>query len=208
MTTRDQQPDDHLDDRFDGQTAPEARDALDEHVAAGADADAEERNLLALLRAYGADSAPAADPEFLRRALDHAVLTGAKRSRRRVWLKGFGSAIAAGLALFAITLTLLKEPEGGVPQVTMALYEPQTVHLVFASADELRDAQFTVTLPDGLELAGFEGEREIRWMTTLKAGKNVLPLRLVASSIEGGEVLATLEHEDDDRTFRLEVTVI
>ena len=99
-------------------------------------------------------------------------------------------------------------PAAGVPAVTMVLEEPHTVKLVFASTSELIDATLTVMLPDGIEIAGFEGQREISWETSLTAGKNVLPLKLIATSPMGGEILATLRHNDDDRTFRLHVTVI
>jgi hypothetical protein len=36
----------------------------------------------------------------------------------------------------------------------------------------------------------------------------VLPLTLIATSSQGGELLATLRHEDDDRTFRVQVIII
>lgn len=160
------------------------------------------------LKAYGARPVPGGSDEFFERSMRQAVLGGARRARRRVWLRGFGTAIAASLALFAVTLMLMKDPQTSIPSVTMELAEPQTVNLVFASATVLRDATLTVTLPEGVDLAGFEGEREVTWMTSLQPGKNVLPLSLVASSAQGGEVLATLVHEDDDRTFRLRVTVI
>ena len=66
----------------------------------------------------------------------------------------------------------------------------------------------TVTLPDGIEIDGFAGQREITWRTSLKAGNNVLPLTLIATSPAGGELLAVLQHEEDDKIFRLQVTVI
>ena len=65
----------------------------------------------------------------------------------------------------------------------------------------------TVSLPDGIELAGFPGQREITWETSLREGRNLLPLTLVALTPTGGELLARLEHDDRDRTFRLHVTV-
>ena len=65
----------------------------------------------------------------------------------------------------------------------------------------------TVTLPDGVELDGFPGQREIAWQTSLNEGKNLLPLKLIAVSPMGGEVLARLEHGDRDRTFRLRIDV-
>jgi len=62
-------------------------------------------------------------------------------------------------------------------------------------------------LPDGVELAGFPGQREIAWQTSLVEGKNYLPLELIALSPVGGEVLARLEHDNRMRTFRLRIEV-
>ena len=168
--------------------------------------------LQSLLREYGESDMSAPDATFFDQAIAKAAHTGTRRQRNRYWLRGFGSAVAAGLALFAVTLMLLRAPESidanGMPGVTMALEQPQTVNLVFASANELVDATLTVLLPDGIDVAGFEGQREITWVTSLREGNNVLPLKLIATSPRGGELLATLQHEDDDRTFRLQVNVI
>ncbi len=89
----------------------------------------------------------------------------------------------------------------------MALEEPRTVNLVFASATSLDSATLTVSLPEGIELEGFPGQREISWETSLSEGKNFLPLTLIALTPTGGELLARLEHDDRDRTFRLQVDV-
>ncbi len=91
--------------------------------------------------------------------------------------------------------------------MSVALEQPRTVNLVFASAAPLAAATLTVTLPDGIELDGFPGQREITWETSLSEGRNLLPLTLVALTPAGGELLARLEHEDRNRTFRLHVTV-
>jgi len=91
--------------------------------------------------------------------------------------------------------------------VTMSLEEPRTINLVFASKEPLDTATLTVMLPQGVEMQGFPGQREVTWQTSLNAGKNLLPLKLIATSPVGGEVLATLEHDDRGRTFRLRVDV-
>jgi hypothetical protein len=127
-------------------------------------------------------------------------------------MTGFGSAIAAGLAIWVITAMLMTTPQipdigPAIPGVTIALEQEQTVRLVFASATALDSAMLTVSLPEGIELAGFPGQREITWETSLQKGKNLLPLTLVALTPAGGELLATLEHDDRDRTFRLLVEV-
>ena len=59
----------------------------------------------------------------------------------------------------------------------------------------------------GVEMAGFPGQSEISWETSLNKGRNLLPLKLIALTPVGGELLARLEHDDRDRVFRLQVDV-
>ncbi len=169
----------------------------------------EDQALQALLKDYPAPEAPAG---FYEQALARATHEGSRRQRNRWIMTGFGSAVAAGIALwfvggffFATPEATISEPQ--IPGITMTLEEPRTVNLVFASATALDSAMLTVTLPDGLELAGFPGQREIKWQTSLNEGKNFLPLTLIAVSPMGGEVLARLEHNDRNRTFRLRIEV-
>ena len=155
---------------------------------------------------------PAADAGFYDQALVRATHAGSRRQRNRWLLTGFGAAIAATIAVWMIGGMLLTNPqlpdaESAIPGVTMALEEPRTVNLVFASATRLDSATLTVSLPVGIELEGFPGQREISWQTNLSEGKNLLPLTLIALTPTGGELLASLEHEDRDRTFRLRVDV-
>lgn len=169
----------------------------------------EDQALQALLKDY-----PTPEPSagFYEQALARATHEGSRRQRNRWIMTGFGSAVAAGFALWFIGGFFLATPDGsvtgpGIPGVTMTLEEPRIVNLVFASATALDSATLTVTLPDGVELAGFPGQREIKWQTSLNEGKNLLPLELVAVSPKGGEILARLEHKDRDRTFRLRIDV-
>ena len=169
----------------------------------------DEQQLLDLLQEY---PAPEAEEGFYDRALIRAVHKGSRRQRNRWMLAGFGSAIAAGLAIWVITAMLMTTPqlpdaEPTIPGVTIAMQQEHTVRLVFSSAQALDEATLTVSLPDGIELAGFPGQREITWQTSLQEGKNLLPLTLIALTPSGGEVLARLEHQDRNRTFRLRVDV-
>ena len=207
--------DKHLDDHLDGDLDDATSTELVAHLAACADCRSrvdDAMQLQRLLTRYGADTAPQPDEGFFDRALIRAAHQGGRKQRNRWIMTGFGGAIAAGLVMWMLGGMLLKSPDlpqpAGIPQVTMALEEPRTINLVFSSAEDLDGATLTVNLPDGLELAGFQGQSEVTWMTSLTKGKNVLPLKLIATMPRGGELLATLQHEDDDRTFRLQVTVI
>jgi hypothetical protein len=168
-----------------------------------------DQEVLELLRDY---PMPEAHAGFYDQALVRATHDGTRRQRNRWLLTGFGSAVAAAAAIWIVSGVLfgspdLPAPEATIPGVTIALEEPRTVNLVFASATALDSATLTVTLPDGVELDGFPGQREITWETSLDKGKNLLPLTLVALTPAGGELLATLEHENRGRTFRLQVNI-
>lgn len=169
----------------------------------------QDQEIQALLKDY---PMPDAEAGFYDQALVRATHEGTRRQRNRWLVTGFGSAMAAGLALWMIGVVFLATPElpsvePQIPGVTMTLAEPQTVKLIFASAEALDSATLTVQLPDGIELSGFPGQREVTWQTSLAEGKNLLPLKLIATSPIGGEVHATLVHNDRGRTFRLRVDV-
>ena len=168
-----------------------------------------EHRLQSSLKEYGNLSMPTPDGTFFDHALIAAARAGKKQQHKRSWMTGFGSAVAAGLAIWIVSsvfFTTTEMTQTNLPTITMAVEEPHTVNLVFSSASDLPNATLTVLLPEGFELAGFEGQREVTWMTNLSAGKNLLPLRLIATRPASGELVATLRHGEDDRTFYLRVT--
>ena len=155
---------------------------------------------------------PQADAGFFDQALARATLQGSRQQRNRWVMTGFGGAIAAGLAVWMIGGMLMTTPElpdagANIAEVSMALEEPRTVNLVFSATEAMHNATLTVSLPAGVELAGFPGQREISWETSLSEGRNLMPLKLIAWTPAGGELLARLEHDDRDRVFRLRVDV-
>lgn len=169
----------------------------------------QEQELLDLLKDY---PTPQAEAGFYDRALARATHRGSRKLRNRWLATGFGSAIAAGLAAWLVFGFLLGTPvqeiaEPTIPGVSIALEEPKTVRLMFASKQALDNAMLTVSLPEGVELSGFPGQREIMWETSLVEGRNVLPLTLVALTPAGGEVLAKLQHGDREQTFRLKINI-
>ncbi len=203
---------DNFDDYVD-ETLGEGVTALLDHHVATCDSCQQlierEHQLRSLLREYGDSSMPTPDASFFDQSLIAAQRHGVKQQQKRSWITGFGSAVAAGLAVWLLSGVIIDAPttDTAIPTITMALEVPRTINLVFTSESDLKNATLTVSLPEGIEIAGFEGQREITWMTDLKAGKNLLPLRLVATLPTTGELLATLRHGEDDRTFRLLVDV-
>jgi len=170
-----------------------------------------EHGLRESLKDYGEFTTPRPDAAFFDHALAKAAQNGTRRQRNRWVMTGVGGTIAAGLVLWMLGGMFLKTPdvsEPAIPAIAMTLEEPRTLNLVFSSATALTNATMTVDLPQGVEVEGFAGQRQITWMTSLTEGKNVLPLTLIATSPQGGELMATLRHGGDDRMFRIQVTVI
>jgi len=171
--------------------------------------DQDDPQIQALLKDY---PMPQADAGFYDQALARATLTGTRRQRNRWIMTGFGGALAAGFAIWMIGGMLMTAPQlpgedAAIPGVTMALEEPRTVNLVFTAAEAISSATLTVSLPAGIEIAGFPGQSEISWATSLNEGRNLLPLKLIALTPAGGEMLATLEQGDRSRVFRLHLDV-
>jgi len=203
-----------LDDYVDGHMDHAASAALAVHIESCDDCQlalAGEHGLRESLKDYAESGMPRPDAAFFDRALAKAAQNGIRRQRNRWVMTGVGGTIAAGLMLWILGDMFLKTPEiaePALPSIAMTLEEPRTLNLVFSSATALANATITVVLPQGVEVEGFAGQREITWITSLTKGKNVLPLTLIATSPQGGELVATLRHEGDDRSFRVRVTVI
>ncbi len=203
-----------LDDYVDGHMDHAASAALAVHIESCDDCQlalAGEHGLRESLKDYAESGMPRPDAAFFDRALAKAAQNGIRRQRNRWVMTGVGGTIAAGLVLWMLGGMFLNTPEiaePALPSIAMTLEEPRTLNLVFSSATALANATITVVLPQGVEVEGFAGQREITWITSLTKGKNVLPLTLIATSPQGGELVATLRHEGDDRSFRVRVTVI
>ena len=203
-----------LDDYVDGLMEPADSVTLTAHIEDCADCrellDGELR-LRESLKDYGESSMPRPEAAFFDRTLLKAAQHGAHRQRNRWVMTGVGGTIAAGLVLWMLGGMFFKTPqvaEPVLPAIAMTLEEPRTLNLVFSTATALTNATMTVVLPQGVEVQGFAGQQQITWMTSLTEGKNVLPLTLIATSPQGGELMATLRHEGDDKTFRVRVSII
>ena len=194
---------------LDGELEPTEVEAIEHHLqscATSRQAYADERQLRAALRQL-----PVAGPTagFFERALKEAA--GRHQRHRHHWLGiGFGGGLAAGLALWVVTGLLspqLPAPDQSLAGVSIALNEVHNVNLAINARHELSQAQLTITLPAGMELAGFPGRHQLSWHTDLKAGNNLLQLPVVAHSAEGGVLVARITHQDQSETLRINMKI-
>jgi hypothetical protein len=209
-----------LDDYLDGNLSVSARVGFEEHVTACANCARALEQARAVLG--GLAALPVAGPSagFFDRALAKAAQQGLQQqtAQHRRHLRGgwFAGALAAGLSALVVGGLVLMQPQVGpsgpsstaVAALELTIAEPRTFNLVFASTEALGDVSLTVDLPAGIELVGHPARRQVRWTTQLQAGKNVLPLQLVGIEGSGGEIVATLQRDDKQKVFNININLL
>lgn len=199
-----------LDDYLDGTLAEAERQAIHAHLSACSTCQsviAEEKDLRDMLRNL---PVPPPSAGFADRALRIAVERNSQHHHRAGFIKGFGAAMAAGLALWVIVgiLPVSKAPTtSGDHEISIALYQTQNVKLAFHTVNEIKDARITIQLPENLALAGYEGRRELAWRTDLTKGDNILTLPIKAQAIAKGRILARIEHGNQTKTIEIAIDV-
>jgi len=128
---------------------------------------------------------------------------------RAVFAAGFGSAIAATLAVWLISNTWLADRPVVPPvhQVALQIEQPRTITLAFNSPDTLEKVTFQLQLPKGVALAGRPDTRQLQWQDSLKRGRNVLQLKLIGKYRTKGTLVATIEHDGGQKVFRVPLSV-
>jgi len=152
--------------------------------------------------------APRLRPDFLAETVGKAQSPMPRqRSRGYGFAAGFGSAIAAGIAVWFTVM--LYSPQGEeaplLQTVSMSVGRVQQVNLVFNSPEQLSQATFTLLLPENAEVEGYPGKRELTWTASLHKGRNRLTLPLRLASLGQGELVARISHGKEQKEFRLKL---
>lgn len=183
------------------------REAM-QHAADCADCQAALRALEAM-RTLRDEPIPLVPDAVIEHAVEHALATSPSQRYRRGFWTGLasGAALAATLAALVIGGWLWDRAVApvAVPEVRAALNQRSDVTVEVESPEPLANAEVRVELRGGVELAGYAGQRELRWSTDLDRGVNQLTLPVVAIDAGGGQVLVEVTHGQKRRTFVLDV---
>lgn len=149
-------------------------------------------------------------PEPTKAFFDHAFARAvAQIPPQRDWHLT-GLALAASIMLiFAVNLMLKHktDPVEDLPGLAIALNQVEEVSLVFESGRTIENARFSIELPEGIELSGYPGQREISWEGNLAQGRNLLVLPVEARSGHGGKLVAYVTHTGKRKEFVLRMVV-
>lgn len=196
-----------LDEYMTGELEPRVVDAAGVHLRACSNCQqrlARRHELRASLRSQ---VVPAPRPEFFGQALARARQS--RPARFSLWPRMIGAALAASLAVW-IGFGWLSGPQSEsnkLAGIVIVLHETKTVHLAFNAEQALTGAMLHIRLPDGVELQGFPGQREIHWRTDLARGVNLLSLPLTAVAASEGTLRARLEHDARSTEFTVQLRV-
>jgi len=193
-----------FDDLLDGELPLPQTEAVQRHLttcAACREVLDREQGFRTVLKAQ---EVPPPSPGFAVRALANAQRK-ATAPRRRAFVAGFGSAVAAVLVLW-LGVALFPHGasnNGAIPTVTLALAQPQMVRIVFTAPQDFPDATLTILLPPHTALKGYPGKQEVVWRSSLYKGRNMLTLPIEADQKPGGNLIAKIHYGTDTKTFRL-----
>jgi hypothetical protein len=153
--------------------------------------------------------APEMRAEFPAEVFARVARANTSRHARWQFAAGFGSAIAAGVALwFAVTLSSVQpETAQTLQTVSLDLGQTEEISLVFDSPEEFGQTTFALLLPDNAELQGYPGKHEFIWSASLRKGKNRLTLPIRVAAPGDGEIVARISQSDDVKIFRLKLNV-
>ncbi|WP_455210840.1 zf-HC2 domain-containing protein [Kaarinaea lacus] len=195
-----------------------------------ADAMSQNRQLRQLLKSA---AVPPPSTGFVDRALRHAVQQNGPihrgpmhhDSHRQGFIKGFGSALAAGLAIWAV-VSLFPSQQGTETQtpmqrvaqnqtnnqandnaISITLHEATSIKLAFHTAQAVEGATITINLSDNLELVGYQNRQTLEWKTNLLAGDNVLTLPIKALQLQQGKIIAQVSHNNVKKFIELKLDV-
>ena len=144
---------------------------------------------------------------FFEQTMHKTVLpTTAKHRPGRFWLgTGFGAAVAASLFALAFALGLLAPNEDVIAGFQIALNETRHMDIAIETDRELQEATITIILAGNVDLQGFPGQRELSWSENLEAGVNRLSLPLIATGMDGGQVVVRLNHPRSEQVFVIDL---
>ena len=197
-----------FDDLLDGSLTLPAREALQRHLAECSGCRAAHDRARVVQRALRSLPVEPPAPGFATRALRaarQAQAAGARRPRTG-FAAGFATALAASLVVWLVAVSP-HAPSATGPSVAVARDHPQTINLVVNVPQDMPDAILAVHLPEATELAGYPGERQLLWQTSLRRGENLLALPVIVRGASAGELVATITHGDQQKIFRLRLQV-
>lgn len=160
-----------------------------------------DRQMRELVHALGELPLPDRQSHNLR---THSARPRAHRTRTLATAAAIVMAFAAGMLL----APLQTESQGStVIRAEAVQLQPQQtkqIQVAVAAPRTMDEVQFTIELPDGVELEGYPGQRVVGWQGRLSEGRNrlTLPVRVTRNTADG-DLIARIRHAEGGSELRV-----
>jgi len=128
-----------------------------------------------------------------------------RSGKQRFWMgTAFGGAVAASLIAIAFFFGWTgseQHPAGSTAEFVVSLGEPRQMNLAFETDRPLDGATISILLSGDVEIEGYGLQRELTWSEDLDAGVNRLSLPVLASGIDGGQMIVRMIHPLSEQVF-------
>ena len=197
--------DDYLDDMLEEATQNE----FQEHLEACPDCQRRLADEQALRSALKALPSPVPDPEFAASVFKRAVAAQPSRP----WINTSAVVRIAASILVIIALGVMVRgfslPERSEwREAFVRVNQAEEIRLVFRSTQDLDGVTLRLKPQDGVNLVGYENQREVVWQANLNRGENLLVLPVIVRNLEGGTLIAEIRHGNQSKQFNLRIKVI
>lgn len=205
-----------LDDFLSGGLSGELQSAIEEHARyCGGCAETLQAAKFVSLELRRFMAVPEPDDAIFSRAIDRALDVVPEptvaETPRRFWAgAAVGAALAASLVLGLVNIGVVPVASEAIIEpahIGIALHQSRNLDFALQSGQDIEDAELTVRLVGAVELEGFEGQREVRWRTSLAKGTNRLTLPVIGKGVEGGRVIVQLAHGEKFQVYQVGVQV-
>ena len=197
-----------MDDYLDGVLGHVIQDELQKHVAICPDCRDRLTREQVLKSALKAMPAPAPDPYFAACAFERAA--AAHNRHPRIYTSVLIRLAASIIVILSLGLMFKSTWRPDRPELPVAFVQsnqPEEIRLVFNSGQDLENVTLRLKMPPGVELAGFEEQREVIWQTDLVQGDNMLVLPVIVRNREGGSLISEIRHGGQSKLFKLHIKV-
>jgi len=199
---------DWIDDYLDGMLDDTAQGELQAHLATCPKCRDRLAREQALRDALKSLPVPAPDPVFADRAFERAAAAHRRRPRiHTAILKRLAASIIVVFAVGFLFKDAWRPDRTELPVAFVRSNQPEEVRLVFRSGQALERVTLRLAPQEGVELVGFENQREIVWQTNLVQGENLLVLPVIVRDQEGGTLIAEIRHGSQRKQFDLRIEV-
>ena len=121
----------------------------------------------------------------------------------------FGYALATvAVSWIAITQFIsINHNADPIQTVSMSVGEVKNVHLVFNSPESMDNVMVAITLPEHTKIQGRSGVSKLLWSTSLKKGKNIISIPVVAEQDKNGEIITRISSGEKSKIFKVRLNV-